>query len=297
MKEIYSFFTEKTVEKEVPVIKKNKEGKIVETTKKESSTVKTRVVFLKPSISTLEEAEFFYGQKYNEYINAGFLTKAMLSKKMGDLGGFSSKLSLEGLQKSIIENINAAKVIEFYEGASDLSKEQKEKLEDAKELFAVTKAQVLDYEQTLRSQFSQTADAKAEQKLIEWLVFFQSFYEEELEGKKQLFPLFEGDSFEEKRASYLSLCEEIEDIESPQLLKVKTIFDQGFTTLVRAASIWYNKIGNDQKEIDEAIKEMFPEEAEVKVEEKLEEQEEKKESEKKEEIEKGSLNEEEVSGE
>ena len=111
----------------------------------------------------------------------------------------------------------------------------------------------------MRSQFSQTADAKAEQKLIEWLVFNLSYYEEEVDGKKQLFHLFEGDNFDQKRRTYLELCESVEDITDQSLLKVKGIFDQAFTTLVRVASIWYNKIAEKQEDIDNALIEMFSE--------------------------------------
>lgn len=259
MKEIYSFFTEKKVEKQVPYMKKAKDGSQIESSKTVVDTVKTRVVFAKPSMATIEEAEFFYGQKFNEYINAGFLTKAMLSKKMGDLGGLSSKLSMEGLQKAIMDNIEASRRIEFYDGASNLTEEQKTALEEAKATFMDTKTQVVEYEQIMRSQFSQTADAKAEQKLIEWLVFHQSFYEEEVGDKKQLFPIFAGDTFEDKRSVYLNMCEDIDDIEDPSLLKAKTLFDSSFTTLVRVASIWYNKIAEKQEDIEKALSEMFGE--------------------------------------
>jgi len=260
MKEIYSFSVSKKVEKQVPVLKKGKDGSSIESTKTIVDTVKTRVCFAKPSMAVIEEAEFFYGQKFNEYINAGFLTKAMLSKKMGDLGGLSSKMSLEGLQKAIVDNIEAARRIEFYGEATDLTEEQKNALEEARLTFADTKSQVVEYEQIMRSQFSQTADSKAEQKLIEWLVFNQSFYEEEVGEKKQLFPIFAGDTFDEKRSVYLALCESIEDIEDPSLLKTKALFDSAFTTLVRVASIWYNKIAEKQETIDASLKEMFGEE-------------------------------------
>lgn len=241
-------------------MKKIKDGSLIESTKKKIEKIKTRVVFVKPSMSVIEEAEFFYGQKFNEYINAGFLTKAMLSKKMGDIGGLSSKLSLETLQKAIIENIKASKTIEFYGGSKELSENQKNTLQEAEETFVLTKAQVVEYEQIIRSQFSQTADSKAEQKLIEWLVFNQSFYEEEIGDKKQLFPIFEGDSFEEKRSIYLALCESIEDIDDSSILKIKTLFDSAFTTLVRVASIWYNKIAEKQDDIEKTLKEMFDDE-------------------------------------
>ena len=70
-------------------------------------------------------------------------------------------------------------------------------------------------------------------------------------------PKTEGDSFEEKRSEYLSLCEDIEDIEDPALLKKKLIFDEAFITLVRVANLWYNKIAEKQEDIEKALKEMF----------------------------------------
>lgn len=260
MKEIFQFTIDRKIEKTKPVIKKGEKGGIIESNETSVEIIKHRIVFGKPSMSMIEEAEFFYGQKFNEYINAGFLTKAMLNKKMGDIGGLSSKISIEGLQKLIGDNLEASRVIEFYGGSTTLTSEQQEKLADAKNTFTSTRVQVMEYEQALRSQFSQTADVKAEQKLIEWLVFNLSFFEDEVDSKKELFPIFDGDSFEEKRAVYLELCESLEDINDPSLFKVKAIFDESFKTLVRVASIWYNKIAEKQEDIEEAIKDMFSEE-------------------------------------
>ena len=259
MKEIYSFSANRKIEKTIPYIKKIK-GEAVESTKKVVEEISNRIVFAKPSMATIEEAEFFYGQKFNEYINSGFLTKAMLNKKMGDIGGITSKINIESLQKTIVDNLEASRVIEFYGEAKDLNDEQKEKLVEAKESFALSRNNIFEYEQAMRSQFSQTADAKAEQKLIEWLVFNLSYYEEEVDNKKQLFHLFEGDSFDQKRRTYLELCESVEDITDQSLLKIKGIFDQAFTTLVRVASIWYNKIAEKQEEIENSLVEMFSEE-------------------------------------
>ena len=115
MKELYSFDVSRVVRSEVPHIKKTKDGP-VETTKKVKKTIKNRIVFTKPSISQREDADFFYGQKFNEYINAGFLTKAMLAKKMGDLGGMTSKSASDTVSDVILENIEAARTIEFFGG-------------------------------------------------------------------------------------------------------------------------------------------------------------------------------------
>ena len=37
----------------------------------------------------------------------------------------------------------------------------------------------------------------------------------------------------------------------------KEIFEESFDTLIRVASIWYNKMGDDQKSIDQALKDLF----------------------------------------
>ena len=74
------------------------------------------------------------------------------------------------MTETVLENIEASRTIEFFEGGKDLDEEQKSQLKDAKKKFAETKKDIYDYEESLRGQFSQTADAKAEHKLIEWLV-------------------------------------------------------------------------------------------------------------------------------
>ena len=120
-----------------------------------------------------------------------------------------------------------------------------------------------EYEVGLREQFSQTADSKAEHKLIEWFVLNFSFYEdsvnekENAKEKKDLFALFEGEDYNEKRSFLLSLQEPEDDIEDAQLLRMKNLFDSSFETLIRVVTIWYNKLGTDQKSIDEALTEFF----------------------------------------
>ena len=262
MKELYSFVVKREVEKQVPYVKKTKDGP-VESFKKSKKTVKNRIVLAKPSMSDVEDAEFFYGQKYNSFINSGFLTKAMLAKKMGDLGGMTSKKAEDVMSAILLENIEAARVIEFFDQSKDLSEEQEEKLKDAKLKFAETQKKMHEYEVALREQFSQTADSKAEHKLIEWFVLNFSFYEdtvkekEDEKEKKDLFPLFEGEVYKEKRSFLLSLQESENDIEDAQLLRIKNLFDSSFETLIRAVTIWYNKLGTDQKSIDEALTEFF----------------------------------------
>ena len=256
MKELYSFTVSREIEKEVPCVRKKK-GKSIESTKKVKETIKHRIVLGKPSVSQVENAEFFYGQKFNEYINAGFLTKAMLSKKMGDLGGVASKQTNERLQSLLLENVEAARTVQFYGGSEKLTGEQEEKLKESKEIYLNTKKEIADYEASVRDQFNQTADAKAEQKLIEWFVFNFSFFEDEVDDRKQLFSLFEGENFNEKRAYYLDLSDEDSEITDHTFLKHKNIFAEAYEGLIRAISIWYNKLGQDQESIEKTMTQLF----------------------------------------
>tara|TARA_R100000231_G_scaffold134416_1_gene107952 strand:- start:3559 stop:4371 length:813 start_codon:yes stop_codon:yes gene_type:complete len=264
MKKLYSFDIERKVEKQVPHVKKTKDGPI-ETTKKVTKKIKNKVAFLKPSVSDLEDADFFYGQKYNEFINAGFLTKAMLAKKMGDLGGLTSEKAQKVMNELVAENVEAARKIEFFAGAKNLDEEQKKELKEAKESFTSTGKTIQTIENDLRSQFNQTADAKAEQKLIEWLVLHFSFYEDEVEGeekKKSWFSLFDGENYEEKRQFLVAVQEDINDISESTLLKAKKIFDSSYQTLIRVASLWYNRIAEDQESMDKALKDLFEDDGE-----------------------------------
>ena len=260
MKELYSFDIERTINKEIPIIKKNKKGEPVESNKTVTEKIINRIAVAKPNFADIENGEFFYGQKYNEFINAGFLTKAMMNKRIGDIGGSSSKLSQEIMNKAFLDYMDSAKVIEFYEGHNDLEEDQKSKLEEAKIKFFEAQKTINDFETSYRNQYSQTADAKAEQKIIEWFIFNFSYYEEKVDGQKQLFPIFEGDNYEQKRDYYLLLCEDIEFIEDTSLLKNKAIFDKSFIKLVQVINVWYNKLASSQDDIDKKMKEIFADE-------------------------------------
>ena len=237
MKILYSF----------PISRKVKSGK----TKK---TIKNKVCVKKPSASEVEDGEFFYGQKFNEFINAGFLTKAMLGKKMGNI---MSENDEDRMQTVILENVEAARVVEFYGEAKDLDEEQKKKLEDAQKKFVSTQKEIQEWQTAMSSQFSQTADAKAEQKLIEWFVFNFSYYEDKVDDKIEHFPIFQGETFDDKRNFFLKVTDEDTKLENEDLLKSKEIFDKSYETLIKVVTIWFNKMGEDQKSIDKAMKELF----------------------------------------
>ena len=86
MKELYSFDVERKIEEQVPYTRKTKNGPI-ESTKKIKKTIKNKVFLKKPTGSDIENAEFFYGQKYNEFINGSQIVAASRFVKGGSMKG------------------------------------------------------------------------------------------------------------------------------------------------------------------------------------------------------------------
>jgi len=156
-----------------------------------------------------------------------------------------------------VENMEASRTIEFFEGAKNLTKEQQDQLLDAKKSFVSSKSAIHTYEVGIREQFSQTADAKAEQKLIEWFIVQFSFYEESIDDKTELFPVFQGENYRDRRAFLISLSDEDIETDDPSFLKCRNIYNESFETLIRVISVWYNRMGRDQKTIDQALKDLF----------------------------------------
>jgi|11BtaG_2_1085332.scaffolds.fasta_scaffold00150_28 molybdopterin synthase catalytic subunit len=254
MKELYSFDIKREVEVEVPHVK-NVGGKTIESKEKQMREVVNRIVLLKPTKAEVEDAEFFYSQKFNELLNSGFLSRAMLNKKMSDNGGLASKDEEKYIEKLLKDNMESSNIISFFGGAKDLDSEQAQQLEDAKLQLAVSQKQLTEIESAMNAQYNHTADVKAEHKLYEFFIFNFSHYEEIVDDKKQLVPLFKGDDYDERRDFFLVLSEDEEDLDGDsELLKHKAIFERSFDKLIKAVNVWYRGFGKDQESIDGFIK-------------------------------------------
>ena len=88
---------------------------------------KVDIVVKKPNHSMVEDGEFYFASKFNEFLNAGFLSKAMVQKKLSDLGGALGKSSEENITNEISNIFDAQRVVQFYSSSSDeeLTEEQK----------------------------------------------------------------------------------------------------------------------------------------------------------------------------
>ena len=236
MKDLYTF----TVSFNVPNSKKKE---------------KVEIVLKKPNNSMVENAEFYYASKFNEYLNAGFLSKAMVQKKISDLGGALGKATEENITNEITNIFDAQRIVQFYSSSKseDLTEEQKQKLDKAKKLLAKSQKTLVEYNTNLSSMFNQTADVKAQEKLIKWLALFCSFYKENIGSKIGEFELFQGATLKEKEVFYSRILDEEYDSEDLDVAKRAEIIKAASSTIGRVFAIWYNGLGSDQKAIKEQL--------------------------------------------
>lgn len=215
---------------------------------------KVDIVIKKPNNSMIENAEFYYASKFNEYMNAGFLSKAMVQKKLSDLGGVFGKSTEEDITNEITNIFDAQRIVEFYSSSEEeLTEEQKQKLDKAKKLLAKSQKTLAEYNVNVSAMFNQTADVKAQEKLIKWFALFCSFYRESVGNKVNDFELFEGASLKEKESFYSLILDEEYDEKDLDLCRKASIIQEASETIGQVMAIWYNGLGSDQKEIKKQL--------------------------------------------
>jgi hypothetical protein len=202
IKTLYTFtvFTEKEVEK---IEKISENGQEYEKKTKVKEKVPTRFALKKPSRKELEDARMHYGIAYNDMITKGFLTKGMLvNKYANNTGGVFSEneakdlYSLYKKQDLLRNELQQAAAIST---AKDIQDELTAKL-------AAVSRQMFEIENSNNSLFQHTAENKAQEKTIAYMIYFFTF----IERNGKFTPYFEGEKFEQKEAFYFDL-EERED--------------------------------------------------------------------------------------
>lgn len=229
------------------------------------------VFISKPTQSDIEDAEYISAQKFNILLQEGFLSKAMMNKKFGDIGGIFSEKSNKELSEAVVELLEAKKRIEFYGGAKELTGSQKQELDEANQTFAILQKKIVENDIALQSMFSKSADTKAEEHMIRWFILNTAYFVDEVnEGeqkKSQDFKLFDKPTFQEKLVQFNQFMEDAEEFDSDQVKLKKEIIAKHYPLIGRVIAIWYNGYGSDQESIQRSLEELFPEEPPVEKEE------------------------------
>ena len=219
------------------------------------------VVVKKPNHGQIEDAEFVFSQKFNQLLNAGFLSRSMMNKKYGDIGGTYSDKMIKDLGRAIEKLADCERTIQFFEGAQELSEEQTEELLEAKDAYANIQFNIANMDRDLEVMYANSADAKAEEHMIKWFVLQTAHYYETVakDGKqvKELFPLFDGNTFDEKLVSYSDFLDDVEEGDTDDLSKKKKIVAAALEKLSRVINLWYNGMGNSSEEVEENYARFF----------------------------------------
>jgi hypothetical protein len=221
------------------------------------------VVIKRPNHIEIEDAEFVFSQKFNQLLNAGFLSRSMMNKKYGDIGGVYSEKMIKELSIAVEKLADCERTIQFFGSSEDLTNEQREELAVAKDVYTNIQYNIANMDHDLEVMYANSADAKAEEHMIKWFVLNLSFYEETLgsgeDEKKELFPLFEGKTFNEKIESYSEFLNDVEDSDDEELSRKKKVVSESLTKISQAINLWYNGMGDTKEILEENYQKFFVE--------------------------------------
>lgn len=204
MKELYRFTVDKEIEKEIT--EDTPEGKL---TKKVKVLEPVVLVLKQPSRLEKEEADLFYSTWLAKYtLTYGLPTRAMLTKRYADSGGALSedeKKRFADLMLKIYEKENEIQRLNI---EKDLNKEP---LEAATKEMLEARRDLIDFQTYQNTLFQNTAESKAQNKVIYWLVLFLTYTADNKH-------FFQGKDFDEKIAQYDKM-EEAEDSFNQQAIE------------------------------------------------------------------------------
>lgn len=243
MKKLYKFTISETVTKKVEEKSKDKDGNEV-TVAKDSVECVDRSIFLKrPTRSMFDEAELYYGVQLAEGIKAGLLTRALLAKRFSNDGGVMSNPDKEeyaDLYLKLFENQNAIERASSKK-EKDRTKEEKEQMANLLSENGVIKREIQEFEMAQASLFDQTAENRARNKTILWWVLNMSYYGDP-ENNATIKPVFEGENYSAKLASYDGIEEEGTEFQEEVIKK-----------LVYYVSYWYVGQAQTEEEFTEVL--------------------------------------------
>jgi hypothetical protein len=201
MKTVYEFIV--TTEREVEETTTKQEGdKIVTETVKVKKRVPTWFAFKQPSRMEKELAEEERAAWWSRYVEKGILPEALLLKRYADYGGILSEEDrkyYQNLRSEMILTQQEWRELYINDKTNEVRKrELADKLADIQE-------RLVQFEQEQDVFFSNTAEAKARAKLIEWLVMHLSYVK--YDENKEWEPYFKGIVTEEKIKSYDKLVD------------------------------------------------------------------------------------------
>ena len=177
-------------------------------------------------------------------IESVLLTRALLAKRFSNDGGVMStpdKEEYADLYLKLFENQNSIERASAKK-EKDRTTAEKEEMAELMKDNGVIKREIQEFEMAQASLFDQTAENRARNKTILWWVLNMSYYGD-VEVKETIKPIFEGENFKQKLASYDVIEEDGTEFQEDVLKK-----------LVYYVSYWYVGQAQTPEEFEEVLK-------------------------------------------
>jgi hypothetical protein len=199
----------------------------------------------KPTRKQAEEAETIYAVEMSKCIRMGILTKNMLAKKYADTGGVLSEEMAKNLSGYYHELNVLTSEFTRLTTTKNKTKKVKEQLKKIEADLVDVRRKIVDIESANYSLFNQTAEAKAQNRVITWYAL--NLTHEEIGGEWK--PYFEGEDFDEKQEIYY----EKEDSSDEQ-------YHEMITVVGTVVAFWFFNQGLEQEEFTPLLEEFLHQE-------------------------------------
>ena len=157
-----------------------------------------KFVIKRPNRRQMEEADTQFAIEMSNCVRKGILTKNMLLKKYRDSGGIMSEgeaKHLSGMYHKLKDLTDEAARLETVKAQT---KKNKERLEEITNELVEVRKQIVEVETNNMTLFSNTAESRAQSKVLVW--FGTHLLMEEVKGEFK--PYFDGVDFEDKLEQY-----------------------------------------------------------------------------------------------
>lgn len=203
IKTLYKFTIPKTIK--VEKIEPQEDGsKLVKTIEQE---VEQKFAIAKPNRTLLDDGEYFYNQKYNEYIKGGILPEILLRKLYGNENGIFTEQEKNDYVDLYIELGNILSKIKDLESKDTLTDEEKSVITELVKSKQDIHKNISNFENVKQSVFENSAEALARNKVVFWWLL--TLLLEEKDG--EYIEMFKGSSHEERAAEYDSITDQIDE--------------------------------------------------------------------------------------
>lgn len=182
LKNIYTFEVLKKVKKEV--IEETAEGKL---TKEIEVEEPVKIIIKKPSRQEAEDADTVYAIEYGRCVRLGMLTNALIDKMYANENGFLSKEDQNRYSAQYVKFLSLQSEYQLLNVKNKKTKKEEERLKQISQEWFEIERDLQELQATRNDLFRNSAETKARDKTITWLVLFLTYIQEDGQEPRSFF--------------------------------------------------------------------------------------------------------------